>query len=54
MSRNISNIVALFTVAQPPADPAQGFVHPYRGGYPEMTDEQLSELADYLFTLAAG
>jgi mono/diheme cytochrome c family protein len=54
MSRNIRSIVELLTVAQPPADPARGFVHPYRGGYPELTDEQLNELADYLFTLASG
>jgi mono/diheme cytochrome c family protein len=54
MSRDVSGLVAMFTNAQPPADPALGFVHPYRGGVPELTDEQLTALMDYLFTLVSG
>ncbi|MFN8374883.1 MAG: cytochrome c [Anaerolineae bacterium] len=54
MGRNISGLVRLFNVAQPPTNPELGFVHPYRGGYPELNDEQLGQLMDYLFTLAAG
>jgi mono/diheme cytochrome c family protein len=54
VSNDVPALVAMFTDVQPPADPALGFVHPYRGGYPELTDEQLAELMDYLFTLIAS
>lgn len=29
----------------------QGFVHPFRGGMPEMTDEELLQVVGYLYTL---
>lgn len=32
--------------------PEQGFVHPVRGGVPELTDEEIQPLIDYLHTLA--
>lgn len=32
-------------------NPEQGFVHPFRGGMPEMTDEELLQVIGYLYTL---
>lgn len=42
----------MFTAAHPPANPeTDGFVHPYRGGYPQLTDEQLLGVIGYLYSL---
>lgn len=42
----------MFTSARPPANPiTDGFVHPYRGGYPLLTDEQLLAVIGYLYSL---
>jgi mono/diheme cytochrome c family protein len=37
--------------AQPPVNPEAAFPHPYRGGYPELNDEQLLDVIAYLYTL---
>jgi disulfide bond formation protein DsbB len=39
------------TSAHPPVDPREGINHPYRGGYPPLTDEQIRDLVVYLYTL---
>jgi disulfide bond formation protein DsbB len=49
--RNGIGLLEMLTLAQPPADPAAGFVHPYRGGYPALTDEEIMGLLGYLYTL---
>lgn len=46
-----SALMAMFTTAAPPSDPETGFVHPYRGGFPEMTNAQLRSLIAYLGSL---
>jgi mono/diheme cytochrome c family protein len=45
---------ALLTEAHPPTSPEEAFVHPYRGGYPELTDEQIRALIDYTQTAFGG
>jgi disulfide bond formation protein DsbB len=40
--------------AHPPVDPAVDYPHPSRGGYPELTDEQLNAVIDYLKGLESG
>lgn len=47
------NGVALFNLIADP-DPALGFPHPYRGGYPELTDEQILAIVGYLYQLNPG
>jgi mono/diheme cytochrome c family protein len=42
-------LLSFLTTSQPPVDPAIRFPHPVRGGYPELTDEQLSALVDYVY-----
>ena len=32
-------------------NPETGFQHPYRGGYPELHDEQLRDVIAYMYTL---
>lgn len=49
---NRADLLAFLTNAQPPVNPEEAFPHPARGGYPILTDEQLEELIDYLYTLA--
>ncbi len=36
---------------QPPVNPEEGFPHPYRGGYPELSDAQLQGVIAYLYSL---
>lgn len=48
---NRADLLAFLTSAQPPVNPEDAFPHPVRGGYPILTDEQLEELIDYLYTL---
>lgn len=47
-------MLVFLTESQPPADPALEFPHPVRGGYPVLSDEQLSELIDYMEGLRTG
>ncbi|MBK9125009.1 MAG: cytochrome c [Chloroflexi bacterium] len=49
---NGAALFEMFTTAHPPANPeTDGFMHPYRGGYPQLTDEQLLGLIGYLYSL---
>ena len=41
-----------FLTAIEPIAPNQGFVHPVRGGYPPLTDEEIQPLIDYVHELA--
>ncbi|NWF67599.1 MAG: hypothetical protein HXY40_00795 [Chloroflexi bacterium] len=49
MGRNTRALTALLT--DPQIATSGEFVHPYRGGYPQLSDEQISQLLDYLFML---
>ncbi len=44
-------LLGFLTSAQPPLDPRQGVTHPYRGGYPPLSDEQLRDVIAYIYTL---
>lgn len=44
-------LLNFLSAANPPTDPNVEYQHIYRGGYPELTDEQLAALADYVLTL---
>jgi disulfide bond formation protein DsbB len=39
---------------QPPVNPEEAFPHPYRGGFPQLTDDQIREVITYLYTLAGA
>lgn len=45
-------LLAFLTNGNPSADPRTAFPHPARGGYPQLNDEQLSALTDYVISLA--
>jgi len=44
-------LLAFLTEGRPLADPRVEFPHPASGGYPTLTDEQLSQLIDYVYHL---
>jgi mono/diheme cytochrome c family protein len=44
-------IINLLTALHPPIDPRIAYPHPYRGGYPELTDRQISDIVTYLYLL---
>lgn len=44
-------LLNFLSAAHPPTAPNVEYQHIYRGGYPELTDEQLAALADYVLTL---
>lgn len=46
-----AGLLSFLASAQPPVNPLEAFPHPYRGGYPELTDEQLQAVIGYLYTL---
>ena len=46
-----AGLLSFLSSAQPPVNPLEAFPHPYRGGYPELTDEQLQAVIGYLYTL---
>lgn len=48
---NEAELLAYITEGKPLADPRVEFPHPARGGYPALTDEELTQLVDYLHTL---
>lgn len=50
-NQNSFGLMDLFTKPLPPMNPSEGFQHPYRAGYPELTDEQLLGIYTYLLTL---
>jgi len=47
-------IFSLLTNNQPPINPNTAFPHPLRGDYPELSDDQLHALIQYLHTLSAS
>lgn len=49
--RDDAGLLEFLAQAQPPVNPAAAFPHPYRGGYPELTDEQLQGVITYLYAL---
>ena len=49
--RNGIGLLELLSRALPPANPEDGFQHPYRGGYPPLTDLQLLDIIGYLYEL---
>jgi len=51
---NRAALLAFLTNGDPLADPRTTFPHPAQGGYPQLTDEQLSALTDYVISLAKG
>ena len=53
-SSSDQQIFDLLTTLHPPVDPRTGFAHPVRGDYPELSDDQLHALIDYLHTLAGN
>ncbi|MCA0453545.1 MAG: c-type cytochrome [Chloroflexi bacterium] len=48
-----ADLLAFITEGKPLADPLVEFPHPGRGGFPPLTDEELTQLIDYLHTLVA-
>ncbi len=48
------DLFAFLTNLQPPVDPYTAFPHPVRGDYPELNDDQLRALIQYLHTLPAS
>lgn len=51
-ARDDAGLLEFLARAQPPMNPEEGFPHPYRGGYPPLSDEQLREVIAYIYTLA--
>jgi disulfide bond formation protein DsbB len=49
--RNGVKLFEFLSQPQPPVNPEVAYPHPYRGGYPELTDSQILEVAAYLYTL---
>jgi len=49
-----AGLLTFLTEGKPLADPLTEFPHPPRGGYPALTDEQLSALTDYVIGMAKG
>jgi disulfide bond formation protein DsbB len=47
-------LLAFLIEGTPLADPRVEYPHPAQGGYPMLTDEQLSELTDYLYSLVGS
>lgn len=49
--RNGFGLLSFLNEAHPPVNPEVEFPHPYRGGYPELTDDELQQVIVYLYTL---
>ncbi len=50
-ARDGFGLFSFLTRAQPPVSPLEGYNHPYRGGYPPLTDEQIRSIIVYLYSL---
>ncbi len=50
-SRDGFGLLNFLTNAQPPVNPEVAYPHPYRGGYPELSDAQLQAVIAYLYSL---
>jgi mono/diheme cytochrome c family protein len=44
-------LLNFLTQAHPPVNPEFAYPHPYRGGYPELTDAQIQDIIIYLYSL---
>lgn len=53
-SRDGFGLFNFLTQKQPPVDPRTAFPHPYRGGYPLLTDEQIRAITTYLYALVVA
>jgi|GEM_PF-1818798 len=51
LADNDAALIVFLTEGRPLADPRVEFPHPYRGGYPRLSDEQISDIVRYLHTL---
>jgi disulfide bond formation protein DsbB len=51
LDRSGIGLVEFLTAAQPPIDPRMVYPHPYRGGYPILSDEQIRNIIAYLYEL---
>lgn len=47
-------LLNFLTKAEPPISPLDKFPHPYRGGYPELSDADLQSIIVYLYSLTTG
>ncbi len=52
--RNGIGLVEFLSAAQTPVDPRVAYPHPYRGGYPLLSDEQIRNIIAYLYELVEG
>lgn len=52
LARDGMAIINLLTAKHPPVDPRVAYPHPYRGGYPELSDQQIYDILTYLYALA--
>jgi disulfide bond formation protein DsbB len=50
-ARDGFGLLKFLSAAKPPVNPGEAFPHPYRGGYPELSDAQIQALIAYLYTL---
>jgi disulfide bond formation protein DsbB len=50
-SRDGIGLLNFLTNAHPPVNPEEAYPHPYRGGYPELSDAQLQSIIVYLYSL---
>jgi disulfide bond formation protein DsbB len=49
--RDGMGLLGFLTDSHPPVNPEVAYPHPYRGGYPELSDQQIQEIITYLYTL---
>jgi disulfide bond formation protein DsbB len=49
-----SALMIFLIAAHPPTNPEEQFPHPPLGGYPALTEEQLSALSDYILSMISG
>jgi len=50
-ARDGLGLLNFLTSAHPPVNPEVEYPHPYRGGYPQLTDAQIQEMIVYLYSL---
>src|SRR5262249_37032726 len=53
-NRDGIGLLNFLTKAQPPVNPEVAYPHPYRGGYPELTDAQIQQIIVYLYSLPSA
>ncbi len=52
-SRNGFGLENFLTMGGPPINPEVAYPHPYRGGYPELSNQDIRDVIAYLYTLPA-